>query len=91
MFAILLNRDIKFESLSVSGVAVSVGVGLAEVVVDLIPQVDGAGIIEDVREAGHVTPSVDDVVETVPVLVAVVTTSEIVRNVAGGVGPTLSH
>ena len=75
----------------VVSVVVAVGVGLAEVVVDLTPQIAGAGIIEDVAEAGHVAPGVDDVVESVPVLVGVVTASEVVDNVAGGVPPTLSH
>ena len=42
-------------------------------------------------EAGHVSPGEDDVVESAPVIVAVVTTLEILINVAGRVGPTLSH
>ena len=46
----------------VAVVVVAVGVGLAEVVVDLSPQIVGAGIIEDVTEAGHVAPGEDDVV-----------------------------
>ena len=82
------------ELLSVGGVVVAVvavGVGLAEVVVDLSPEIARAGIIEDVAEAGHVAPGEDDVVEGGPVLVRVVTALEVLDNVVGGVGPALSH
>ena len=79
-----------FSSSGVVGV-VAVGVGLAEVVVDLSPEIAGAGVIEDVAEAGHVAPGVDDVVESDPVLVSVVAALEVFHNVHGGVVPTLSH
>ena len=55
------------------------------------PQIAGAGITEDVAEAGHVAPGVDDVVESGPVLVSVVAALEIIHNVHGGVVPALSH
>ena len=60
-----------FSSSGVVGI-VAVGVGLAEVVVDLSPEIAGAGVIEDVTEAGHVTPGVDDAGESSPVLVSAV-------------------
>ena len=64
---------------------------VGEVPIDHSPEVVVAGSSEDVFEAGHVSPGEDDVVDSVPVIVAVVTTLEMLINVVGRVGPTLSH
>ena len=85
-----MTNILLFSSSGVVGV-VAVGVGLAEVVVDLSPEVAGAGVIEDVAEAGHVAPGVDDAGESGPVLVSVVAALEVLIDVAGGVVPAVSH
>ena len=64
---------------------------VGEVPVDDSPEIVVAGSSEDVVKAGHVSPGVEDVVESRPVIVAVVTTLEMLINVVGRVGPTLSH
>ena len=74
----------------VVGVVIGVGV-LGEVVVDLVSQEVGAGVIEDVTEADHVWPSEDDAWDSGPFLTGVLASLEVIIDVAGHVAPALAH
>ena len=51
-----------------SVIARAISTGSVAVVVDFFPEKTGAGLLEDVIEACHLSPKVDDVEDSIPVV-----------------------